>query len=125
MPVDHAADALVVTFRCPSTLLRERDRRSDLPMVGNGPPGTFVVFPHGFRVSLPTDLIVSAEVTTGCARVAFGGMRFRGLEGDQLVFTRERELWPEDQLSPARSRVMRLDRAWLSSVTRGGQPVWP
>ena len=117
--------SLVITFRGPSTLLRERDRRSDLPIVGNGPPGTFVVFPNGLRVSLPTDQIVASADEGGFARVAFGGMRFTGTDGDELVFTRERELLPEDQLSPARSRIMRLDRSWLSSVTVSGRPVWP
>jgi hypothetical protein len=55
---------LLIEFAAPSSLLRERDRPSAFPIVGNGPPGTFVVFPNGLRVSLPTDQIVSADDIT-------------------------------------------------------------
>jgi len=105
--------------------LRERDRPSALPIAGNGPPGTFVVFPGGLRVSLPTDQIVSADDSSGHARVAFGGMRFVGLEGEQLVFVRFRELFPEDRLSPARSHTMRLDQRWVAALAVDGRQVWP
>jgi hypothetical protein len=117
--------SVVVDFAAPSTLLREQDRPSALPIVGNGPPGTFVVFPDGLRVSLPTDQIVSADDSSGHARVAFGGMRFVGLEGEWLVFVRFRELFPEDQLSPARSHAMRLDPRWIAALAVDGRQVWP
>jgi hypothetical protein len=45
--------------------------------VEDGPPGTFVLFPHGLRVSLPTDQIVAADDDGGRARVAFGGRAVR------------------------------------------------
>ena len=66
-------------------------------------------FPNGLRVSLPTDQIVFADDTRGHARVGFGGMRFVGSEEGRLVFVRLVELFPEDQLSPARSHKMLLD----------------
>ena len=113
-----------VEFSEPSSLVNERDRPSDLRIVGNGPPGTFVVFPHGLKVSLPTDQIVSAHDSSGHASVAFGGMRFVGVQDGQLTFVREREMLPEEQLSPERSHVMRLDPAWVRSVTQDGQLVW-
>jgi hypothetical protein len=116
---------LVIDFVTPSSLLRERDRASALPIVGNGPPGTFVVFPAGLKVSLPTDQIVLAAEVDGHVRAGFGGMRFVGVEDGQLTFVRFRELLPEDQLSPARSQTMRLDPQWVSTVLANGARVWP
>ena len=116
---------LRIDFTAPSSLLRETQRVSMLPFVGNGPPGTFIVFPGGLRVSLPTDQIVSADDTSGRACVGFGGMRFAGSDGRDLVFVRVRELHPEDQLSPDRSHTMRLDPAWVATVSVHGQTVWP
>ena len=98
---------------------------SDLTIIGNGPPGTFVLFPHGLRVSLPTDQIVFADDANGHVRVGFGGMQFSGLQEGRLVFVRVRELLPEDQLSPARSHRMLLDPAWVAAISVDGQPVWP
>src|SRR5262249_46142172 len=44
---------------CAATLLyRERDVISDLPILQNGSAGTFVIFPDGVKVFLPTDQIV-------------------------------------------------------------------
>ena len=93
-------------------------------IIGNGPPGTFVLFPNGLRVSLPTDQIVFADDTGGHARVGFGGMQFVGSEEGHLVFVRIRELLPEDQLSPARSHTMRLDAQRVATVSVDGRPVW-
>ena len=115
---------LVIDFAAPTSLLREQDRASALPIIGNGPPGTFVLFPNGLRVSLPTDQIVFADDTGGHARVGFGGMRFVGSEEGHLVFVRIRELFPEDQLSPARSHKMRLDPQWVATISVNGRPVW-
>jgi hypothetical protein len=115
---------LLIDFAAPTSLLREQNRPSTLPIIGNGPPGTFVLFPDGLRVSLPTDQIVFAEDIAGHARVGFGGMRFAGLEGGRLVFVRIRELFPEDQLSPARSHKMLLDTQWVATVSVDGLPVW-
>lgn len=116
---------LVIDFAARTSLLREQDRASALPIIGNGPPGTFVVFPNGLRLSLPTDQIVSADDRDGHARVGFGGMRFVGLDEGHLVFVRIRELFPEDQLSPARSHTMRLDPRWVATMAVDGRPVWP
>ncbi len=116
---------LLIDFAVATSLLRERDRASDLPIVGNGPPGTFVVFASGLRVSLPTDQIVFADDSGGHARVAFGGMRFTGQDDGRLTFVRVRELHPESALSPSRSHRMVLEREWVTAIHADGQPVWP
>lgn len=116
---------LLIDFTAPSSIFRERDRISPLRIIGNGPPGTFVLFPNGLRVSLPTDQIVFADDARGHARVGFGGMQFVGLEEGHLTFVRIRELAPEDQLSPARSHTMRLDSHRVATVSVDGRPVWP
>jgi uncharacterized damage-inducible protein DinB len=117
--------SLVIDFTAPSSLLRETHRPSQLPIVGNGPPGTFVIFPDGMRVSLPTDQIVSSDDRSGHARVELGGMRFAGVKEGRLAFVRFRELFPEDQLSPARSQTMLLEPQWVADVSMDGDPVWP
>jgi hypothetical protein len=116
---------LLIEFAAPTSIFREPHRASTLPIIGNGPPGTFIVFPDGFRVSLPTDQIVFADDTGGHARVGFGGMRFIGSEDGRLVFVRIRELFPEDQLSPDRSHTMRLDSQWVVTISMDGRRVWP
>ena len=116
---------LLIDFVAPTSLLREEDRPSTLPIIGNGPPGTFVLFPNGIKVSLPTDQIVFADDTGGHAQVGFGGMRFVGLKEGRLVFVRIRELFPEDQLSPARSHTMRLDPQWVVTISLDGRSIWP
>jgi hypothetical protein len=116
---------LLIEFATPSSIFREDNRISALPIIGNGPPGTFVLFPNGLRVSLPTDQIVFADDAGGRARVGFGGMQFIGLEDGHLIFARTRELLPEDQLSPARSHTMRLDAHRVGAVWEQGVPVWP
>ena len=117
---------LLIDFATPSSIFRERNRVSTLRIVGNGPPGTFVLFPkEGLRVSLPTDQILFADDAGGHARVGFGGMQFVGPEDEDLVFVRIRELLPEEQLSPARSHTMRLDSQRVVLVSVNGRPVWP
>ena len=116
---------LLIDFLAPSSIFREENRISALPIVGNGPPGTFVLFPNGLRVSLPTDQVVFADDTGGNARVGFGGMQFTGWENGQLRFVRIREVLPEDQLSPTRSHTMLLDSRWVALVSVDGRPVWP
>ena len=115
---------LLIDFVTPSSIFQEENRVSTLRIIGNGPPGTFVVFPHGLRVSLPTDQIVFSDDSGGHARVGFGGMRFVGSEEGHLVFVRIRELLPEDQLSPARSHTMRLDPQRVATVSVEGCAVW-
>jgi hypothetical protein len=116
---------LLIEFAAPTSLLREQHRTSDLPIVRNGPPGTFVLFSDGLRVSLPTDQIVFADDTGGRARVGFGGMEFAGAHAGRLVFVRVRELFPEDQLSPDRSQTMLLDPRWVEAISADGRVVWP
>jgi hypothetical protein len=116
---------LVIAFVPNTTLYREPDRPSDFPIIRNGPPGTFVVFPNHFRVSLPTDQIVEADEATGAVRAGFGGMSFVGENNGRLIFRRVRDLLPEDQLSPDRSWTMTLDPAWVTTVEVDGRIVWP
>jgi hypothetical protein len=115
---------LVIEFAAGSRLHRESDRPSQLPIAGNGPPGTFVLLP-GLKVSLPTDQIVFADDTLGLARIGFGGMRFTGIDDGQLTFIRVRELRPEAELSPARSHRMRLAPEWVSAVYADDALAWP
>ena len=83
---------LHIDFAPGTTLLRETDRPSELPILRNGPPGTFVVFADGLRVSLPTDQIVWADDSGGRAEVRFGGMQFVGMEdGEPGVPSRARD----------------------------------
>jgi hypothetical protein len=114
---------LLIEFAAGTRLVRELDLPQGLPIVGNGPPGTFVVFTDGLRVSLPTDQIVYADDSGAGARVGFGGMRFAGIEAERLIFHRVREMHPEEQLSPARSRVMVLSMEWISSISIDGHRV--
>jgi len=115
---------LLIDFATPSSIVREQNRISTLRIIGNGPPGTFVLFPNGFRVSLPTDQIVFSDDSGGHARVGFGGMQFVGSEEGYLMFVRIRELLPEDQLSAARSHTMRLDPQRVATVSVEGRAVW-
>jgi hypothetical protein len=115
---------VLVEFVRPTSLLREQHRRSALPILGNGPPGTFVSFPNGLRVSLPTDQILEADDTGGGVRVTFGGMRFVAEDSGQLIFDRVREMHPESELSPARSHRMILDAAWVASISANGRTLW-
>src|SRR5262245_53182110 len=94
---------LLIEFASGTRLVREPDLPQGLPILQNGPPGTFVIFADGLRVSLPTDQIVYTDDSGDGVRVGFGGMRFTGVEGERLIFQRVREIYPEAQLSPERS----------------------
>jgi hypothetical protein len=120
----HAV-ALLVEFVGGTRVHRETAVSPQLPIVQNGPPGTFIVFADGARVPLPTDQIVLAEDGEGGARVGFGGMRFEGIEAGQLVFRRVRDLAPEETLSPERSFRMTLEPWMVASVASYGRLVWP
>jgi hypothetical protein len=114
---------LLIEFAAGTRLVREPDLPQGLPIVQNGPPGTFVTFPDGLRVSLPTDQIVYTDDSGEGARVGFGGMNFAGIEEERLIFHRVREMHPNDQLSPARSRTMVLSMEWVSSISIDGHRV--
>ena len=116
---------LLIEFVPGTRVQREPAVNSQLPLLHNGPPGTFVVFADGSRVSLPTDQIVFASDEGGVARVAFGGMSPRGLEQGQLVFYRVRDLQPEAMLSPERGRRMTLDPRMVTAVRVEDSVVWP
>jgi hypothetical protein len=116
---------LLIEFQPGTSLYCERDRPSMLPIVRNGPPGTFVLFPDRLRVSLPTDQVILANEHDGRVEVGFGGMSFGGLEDGRLVFHRVRELHPEERLSPARSHTMFLEPRMVSAIRVDGRLVWP
>lgn len=121
----HPDAPLRIDFAPGTSLLQETERVSQLPILGNGPVGTFVIFPDGLRVSLPTDQIVGMDDAGGRARVAFGGMHFVECRDGVLRFHRVRELHPLDRLSPDRSHVMTLKTAWVATVLADGRAVWP
>ena len=114
----------VVEFVAGSRVEREAAFTSRLPVVGNGPPGTFVRFADGGRVPLPTDQIVLAEDAHGAARSGFGGMRFDGVEGGLLTFRRERDLAPEHELSPERRARMTLELRTVTAVFVDERLAW-
>lgn len=117
---------VLVEFLRGSRIHRQPAVVSPLPVLQNGPPGTFVDLPTRVRVSLPTDQIVLAEDGTGAARVGFGGMRFDGVEDDgQLTFSRVRDLRPANELSPERGRVMKLRPEYVQTIEVDGHRVWP
>ena len=116
---------LLIEFVAGTRIHRQPDFVSKLPIVGNGPPGTAVVFAEGTKVNLPTDQIVFSEDTGGVARVAFGGMSAAAMEDGQLVFYRVRDLQPAELLSPERGLRMTLEPRMVTSVTVDGRVVWP
>lgn len=118
-------DPLVVEFVPGTRLHQQPSAASGLPIVGNGPPGSYVQFASGSRVSLPTDQIVSSDDSSGSARVGFGGMRFDGVADDSLVFLRVKDLWPVDRLSPERGRRMTLKPEMVTAVFVDGHVAWP
>jgi len=116
---------LLIEFVSGTRIAREPEVVSKLPILHNGPPGTSVIFRDGTEVPLPTDQIVFAEDTGGAAHVGFGGMSFEGLDGDDLVFLRVRDLQPEALLSPERGRRMTLEPRLVASIAVDGRVVWP
>ena len=113
---------LVIVFAPGARLHRERDLPSHFPIHRNGPPGTFVLFDR-LRVSLPTDQIVFTD-ETDAVTVGFGGFRFDGTRDGSLVFSRVRDLLPEEELSPDRSFTMTLDPSWVAAIDVDGVRVW-
>lgn len=119
-------DMLLVEFIAGSHLLREPAFEPKLPILRNGPPGTFVVFPSlKLKVSLPTDQIVFADDSGGTARVGFGGMSYAGVEDGKLMFRRIRDLAPEDTLAPERGVKMLLEPSMVARVSNGALQAWP
>lgn len=116
---------LVIEFAAGSGIERDAKVAPRLPIVGNGPPGTRVTFSDGWRINLPTDLVLDAERVDDRARVRLGGMARSPGAGDDLTFTRVEDLWPAERLSPERARQMRLDPARVSRVWLDGVIVHP
>ena len=126
MSSPHISDCpLLIEFVPGTRVFREPEVVPKLPIVQNGPPGTFVVFADGSKVPLPTDQIVLAEDGGGSARVGFGGMSFEGTEDQRLVFLRIRDLHPAESLSPERGRKMTLEPTMVASISSHGRIVWP
>jgi hypothetical protein len=120
------ADPLIVVEFLPgSRIYREPKGRSGLAIVRNGPPGTYVLLPfEGWKVSLPTDLIVHATNEDGAAKVTFGGLQFQGPQLDRLVFKRVHDLLPLEALSPERGTTMKIELRFVSAVYDGEDAVW-
>jgi len=116
---------LLIEFVVNTKIYREPQVVPKLPIVQNGPPGTFIVFADGRRVSIPTDQIVFSDDTGDRARVGFGGMRFDGIEAGYLVFLRVRDLQPPETLPPGRGRRMTLEPEMVSAIHLDGGEVWP
>ena len=116
---------LLIEFVPGTRLRREPELTTHLPIVQNGPPGTYVIFAGGTSVPLPSDQIVFSDEGAAGARVGFGGMSFAGEEGGQLVFLRVRDLLPAELLSPERGRRMTLEPHMVASIRVDGQRVWP
>src|SRR5687767_12220386 len=68
-PMVRSRVPLLIEFAPGTSLYRERDLPQGLPIVQNGPPGTFIAFQDGLRVSLPTDQIVHVDESGAGARV--------------------------------------------------------
>ena len=64
---------LLIEFAAGTRITREPEVVSQLPILQNGPPGTFVVFADGTKVPLPTDQIVFADGRFTEAADAFEG----------------------------------------------------
>jgi len=116
---------LLIEFATGTRVRREAAVVPKLPIVQNGPPGTFVVFSDGSEVPLPTDQIVFVGEEGDAARVGLGGMSFEGMEDGRLVFHRVRDLQPEELLSPERGRKMTLERRMVASILVDGRRAWP
>lgn len=115
---------LVIEFVAGSAIERDAPVRPALPIVGNGPPGTRVTFADGWRINLPTDLVVEADREGDHARVRLGGLRWAPGADASLGFDRIADLWPEERLSPERARRMRLDPARVRGVWQDGVMVF-
>ena len=76
---------LLIEFVAGTSIYREPETVPQLPIVQNGPPGTFVIFADARKVPLPTDQIVFADDTGGRARVGFGGMSWVQNPGSQTA----------------------------------------
>jgi len=116
---------LVIEFAAGSGIERDAKVSPRLPIVGNGPPGTRVTFPDGWRINLPTDLVLAADRVDDRARVRLGGMAWSAEADDALSFERVADLWPAERLSPERARQMRLDPARVERVWLDGVVVHP
>lgn len=125
MLADMHSVPLLIEFIAGTRLFREAAFSTGLPIVGNGPPGTFVLFLDGRTVPLPTDQVVESDDESGAARVGFGGMAFMGQQSRQLVFHRVKDLWPPAQLSPERGLRMTLETSMVAVVLADGAQVWP
>ena len=99
------------------------NRVSQLPIVGNGPPGH--LRRRGEHQNLSADRLdrQRRRLAGFCPRGIWrDAVRWRGKR--TTMFVRIREMLPEDQLSPARSHTMRLNPEWVSKVWLLGELVW-
>jgi hypothetical protein len=116
---------LLIEFVADTRIYREPQVVPRLPIVQNGPPGTFIVFADGRRVSVPTDQVVFTDDSGARARIGFGGMSYVGIQDGYLVFLRVRDLHPPETLPPERGRRMTLKPEMVSTIYVDGGEVWP
>jgi hypothetical protein len=109
----HEDVPLLIEFVGNTRIFREPNFTTGLPIVNNGPPGTFVVFDNGRRVSIPTDQIVFSDDAGAGARIGLDGMSFIGVEGEYLVFIRDHD------------RRMTLEPDMVTAIYVDGGEVWP
>lgn len=114
-----------IEFSPGSRIQRDTPVPTSLPILRPAPPATWIVFADGRGLGVPTDQILDSGDAAGAAHVAFGGMRFDGLEDGALVFRRVDEVWPEHALAPERGRVLRVRPEDIARVVVGGRQVWP
>jgi hypothetical protein len=124
-PTDASSIPVLVEFVAGSRITRGAPVAKSLPIVQNGPPGTFVHFPGGRGVPVPTDQVVFCDDERGAARVGFGGMRFFGIEDGLLSFRRVQDLLPAEFLSPERGFHMTFEPETVAAVFVHGRRVWP
>jgi hypothetical protein len=120
-----ASVPLVVEFARGSRIRREDADEISFTVSQEVLPVTFVQFPDGSQVSIPTDQVVLGEDSHGAALIGFGGMCFEGMEDEQLVFWRVCDVVRgEYMLSGPRER-MALALPLVSRVVVRGTQVWP
>lgn len=88
-------------------------------------PQSTVHFSNGAQISVPADQIVLHEYTDKQVRIGLGGMSYEGIENDQLVFWRVKDLFPEEELHPQREMKFTIDLNLVSRIQIHGTQVWP
>jgi hypothetical protein len=117
---------IVVEFVAGARVERAAEVVPRLPIVGNGPPGTLVVFADARRVPLPTAQIASIEDAGDAGpRIGFAGMTFQGLVEGQLMFLLVLDRAPTPRPARGQGSFMTLEPYMVASVSEDGHVIWP